>query len=757
MSIEDKTIRTVPEERCTGCGACYNRCPVGAITMEYNAEGFLFPRVNEELCIQCGACQGACPEMNLEKVQERIRPHQECYAAMAADEEMRLSSSSGGLFTLLAQAVYEQGGAVCGAIYGEGYQTVHHIISTSPEDLPLLRGSKYVQSDMQLVYQAAEQELKKGVPVLFTGCPCQVAGLYTFLGKDYEKLYTVDLVCHGANSTFAYQSYLKEVSHGKEIKSVNFRDKSVFGWSTPTTVYFEDGSVMNHGWDKSKWNEGFLGGIINRKCCSTCHYAQNQRIGDITLGDFWQVHRWDASCNDWKGTSLVLVNTAKGENLYLLIGNALKLNRPAPFDVAVQYNGQLRNPAPQAPGRQYFFNHLSKDGYHKSLWYGHRWRYDVGLIGWWFAANYGSVLTYYSLGKLIEAHGMLPILIRVPNFNSTQWEPITEKNIAFMEKYFFVSKTRQFAQLHECNIFCDAFVVGSDQLWVQNYCKMLGYTFFLDFVDEKHKKLAYATSMGHAEYKATQEEKNIVSMLLARFDGISVREDSGVDICRKEFGVEAERRLDPVFLCDVQHYDNLAKEASFKATSISLMSEPFIFCYMLDLTDEKRDGLHRLEEKLGMKSIVVLDLKKQESDRHIWEGENIFSDVGVEEFVYLIKNSAYVYTDSHHGVCFSMIYHKPFTPILNPWRGKARFTSLFKIFNMENLLIEEGEILGRLENIEAPDYAEIDRIMEREKQESLAWLYGHLDQPKSKDEVPSKEDLFARYFNRVMRADHPVK
>ena len=137
--------------------------------------------------------------------------------------------------------------------------------------------------------------------------------------------------------------------------------------------------------------------------------------------------------------------------------------------------------------------------------------------------------------------------------------------------------------------------------------------------------------------------------------------------------------------------------------------------------------------------------------------DSIEIDVGVEEFVYLIKNSAYIYTDSHHGVCFSMIYHKPFTPILNPWRGKARFTSLFKIFNMENLLVEEGEILGRLENIAAPDYEEIDRIMAKEKEESLAWLYGHLDQERSNDETPSKEDLFARYFNRVMRIEHPVK
>jgi len=738
----------VPHNRCTGCAACYNICPANAIEMKYDEEGFLFPWINHEKCVECGLCQKVCPELNIQTVSQRFHPEGTCYAAMAEDG-LREVSSSGGMFSLMAEEIYRMGGAVCGAVYSDDYREVYHIISTSPEDLSRLRGSKYVQSAVGDVFSAVKNHLTVGYPVLFVGCPCQVSGLYAYLGEEYEQLYTADLVCHGANSVYAYQSYVEEIAKGRKVREVNFRDKSVFGWSTPVTIRFADGSAYNAAWDKNKWNEAFLGGIINRECCGSCHYARRERIGDITLGDFWQVHKWDGACNDGKGTSLVLVNSGQGRKLFEQIRDKCKLCKETPLDFAVQYNGQLAHPNKTAPGRRFFFHHLAQDGYHKALWYGHKWRYDVGLVGWWFSANYGSVLTYYALAKILEDMDMLAVMVRIPKLDGRNWETETEQNIQFMKKYFPVTKPRKFEEIHECNQFCDAFMLGSDQLWVPAYNQLIGYSFFLDFADADKKKIAYATSLGYAEYTGNKEDREIVKLLLKRFDGISVREISGVEICRKEFGVEAVRMLDPVFLCDRRHYDALADNAK------NIRKEPYILCYILDPTEEKRQAIRMLEKKMGMESLVILDMKSFRQCREMWSGENIADDVGIEEFVAYVKHCTFLLTDSHHGVCFGMIYQKSFAAIANPRRGRTRFDSLFQVFKMTDLLLEEGKICTALKGLKAPDYGKINRIMDGEREKSLQWMREQLRKEK-KDEV-SASDLFAKYFHLANRLEAEKK
>ncbi|MBQ3600386.1 MAG: polysaccharide pyruvyl transferase family protein [Lachnospiraceae bacterium] len=740
----EKTIECVAKDRCTGCGACFNKCPAGAISMKYDSEGFLFPYVDKKKCIECGLCQQVCPEMNMEKVRQRIHEEGKCYAAMAEDD-IRMVSSSGGIFTLIADYIYEQNGIVCGAVYSEDYQEVYHIVSENSVDLERLRGSKYVQSNIGNTYSVIEKTLKGGRMVLFVGCPCQVSGLYSFLGKQYDNLYTIDIVCHGANSTLAYRSFVKEIAKDRKVTKVNFRDKSVFGWSTPVTINFSDQSVYNAAWNQNKWNDAFYEGIINRECCSSCHYAQRKRIGDITLGDFWQVQKWDESCNDGKGTSLVLVNNEQGDKIYSCIQAKLKLNKEAPLDFAVKYNGQLLSPNKKAEGRKYFFNHLERDGYHKAWWYGHKWRYDVGLVGWWFAANYGSVLTYYALARILEDMCLLPIMIRIPKMDGTGWESVTEKNIEFMQKYFPVSKPRKFEDMQECNQFCDAFMLGSDQLWVAFYNKMVGYTFFLDFADESKRKIAYATSIGRVKYEGDEEDKNIVKTLLKRFDAISVRESSGVEICKNEFDVDAVRMLDPVFLCDTKYYDLLAEQSKIQR------DYPYILCYILDPTEEKRQAIRMLEEKYGMKSVVLLDMKSFDVCSKMWINENVIYNVGIEEFIYCIKNCSYMITDSHHGACFAMIYHKNFVAISNERRGKTRFESLFNLLNIKEILIEEKELLEKIMYIPEVDYVSIDKTLEIEKKKSEEWIRNALKQKDIKKKKIMEIELFSKYFNLAKR------
>lgn len=743
--MKENTIEKLNKESCTGCGACYNKCPVNAIEMAFDSEGFVYPQVNRELCINCKQCQNVCPELNEKKVDLMKHAEGICYAMMAEDE-IRQVSSSGGMFTLMANHILEHNGIVCGATYTKDYMEVKHIIIHKKDDLGKLRGSKYVQSSTENVYQRIADALNNGQKVLFVGCPCQVAGLYFYLGKQYENLYTADLVCHGANSVTAYQSFVKEIAKGKEIKAVNFRDKAVYGWSTPTTIYFKDGTVFNAAWNQSKWYEGFLGGIINRKCCKECRYANRNRVGDITLGDFWQIHRWDESCNDWKGTSLVLVNTEKGKKIFEKVRLQMKLCKEAPLDFAVKYNDQLVRPNKAHPGRKFFFHHLEKDGYHKSLWYGQKWRYDVGLVGWWFAANYGSVLTYFALGKILDDMNLLAIMIRIPKLDGSKWESVTENNIKFMEKYFPISKERSIDEIQECNRFCDSFMVGSDQLWVQDYVGLVGYTFFLDFVDENKKKIAYATSLGYSEYKGSDEEKEIARSYLRQFDAISVRESSGEEICRKSFGVDAVRKLDPVFLCDIKHYDELANKAKVE------IEEDYMICYILDPTPEKKAAVKYLEKKLGLKARIILDMKTFSSSKEKWGQKNVIDNVEIEDFIKLIKNCKYLLSDSHHGICFGLIYHKNFICIANRSRGYTRFESLFNLLNIRTHMVDNAqEIIDNDVLLEDIDYQSVDAILKEEKKIALEWFEDALNREKKENDPVNT--LLVKTLNKLHKLE----
>lgn len=299
--LDLNTIEALEKEKCTGCGACYNICPTEAIKMETNSEGFLYPVIDKEKCISCGLCKEKCPQLKTTKLNYSL-PYITC-----AEDKIRKESSSGGMFTVLAEYILSQKGYVCGAAW-EDYQ-VKHIIVDKKRDLRLLRKSKYLQSDINQVYKELEKLLKDNKYVLFSGCPCQVDGLLTFLGdKEYPNLLTVDLVCHGVPSPTLFRKYLMEKSKGNAIKEINFRNKEK-GWGTHMEIVYSDGSRYFNSCSRDEWYLGFLNGIITRESCSRCQYANIDRIGDITIGDFWGVKEINSSYDDGLGTGLTLINT----------------------------------------------------------------------------------------------------------------------------------------------------------------------------------------------------------------------------------------------------------------------------------------------------------------------------------------------------------------------------------------------------------------------------------------------------------------
>lgn len=722
----DKTISQVAHDQCTGCGACYNKCPVHAITMEYDDEGFIFPKVTDA-CINCGACLNVCPAEN----PLPLYPTPPSYAVWA-NSDIRVKSSSGGMFSLMANHILKNGGVVCGAKYTDDFQFVHHAWAENTKELAPLRGSKYVQSETRLTYREAKEFLEQGRQVLYTGCPCQIAGLYKYLGKDYPNLYTADLVCHGSNSVTAYQSFIKEFSGGQEIAKVDFRDKKFYSWSTPTVLYLKNGDVKKAAWNEGVWYKGFLDGIINRQNCYHCPYAREERVADITMADCWQVHRVNPAYDDRIGTSLVLVNSPKGKQLFEQIKPQMTLCEPVPLEEMRKYNGQLRGPTVAHPSRKFFFSHLDKLGYHKALWYGRGMRYDIGIVGWWFASNYGSSLTYYALGTILENMGKQVLMVPIAKVNGTPWEPEIKFTVDFLSKYFHIGKNREFNKMYEFNQFCDSFMLGSDQMWTPGTTDLVGYTFFLDFVDVDKKKVAFATSFGHSDFVAKEEVRATANDYLKRFDAISVREESGVDICKKRFDINATQVIDPVFMCSSEQYDRLAENVSLD------LPKKYLLCYILDPTPQKEAAAKAIAEHEGLEIVTVLGLKEHSWAKAQWHTGMVMPRITSEEFLYCLKNCSYLLTDSHHGTCFGIIYKKPYAAVVNTSRGATRFETVANALDLQNRLFYNASEICETEKPYAPiDYAHVAERIDKENKRAFEWLRNALECPTvPADETP---------------------
>lgn len=308
-------ITLTDKAKCTGCSACEQICPTGALSMAEDCEGFLVPVIDEKICINCRKCKSVCP---VENPLEAENP-QAVYALRAVDEDVVFRSSSGGVFGTLASCAVSSGGVVFGAGYDSQLKVVHKSAKTSEELLPLM-GSKYVQSDLGNSYREIKALLQDGVQVLFTGTPCQCAGLKSFLGKEYENLLLVDFVCHGVPSPALFKNYLDTMSSKEKVVSVRFRDKTedkksghyislhystLPGYRVPTV--------------KDPYMLAFVQNISLRKSCYSCNFKNFLSGSDITIGDFWGIDKTDSPLKNKEGVSLCILNTEKGMRFFSLI------------------------------------------------------------------------------------------------------------------------------------------------------------------------------------------------------------------------------------------------------------------------------------------------------------------------------------------------------------------------------------------------------------------------------------------------------
>ncbi len=326
------------QNKCTGCGMCTNICPEQAIKLKEGLHGFVFPIIDESLCINCGLCEIKCPS-NLEK--QCRSTVQEVYAAWNHDKKVRKESSSGGIFTLIAEKLLEEGGVVAGVAWDEQFHP-HHVMCDNVNDLEKLRGSKYSQSNTGDIYRIIKHELSTGRKVLFSGTPCQNAALKSYLDKDYYNLFMVDLVCHGVPSNKILDDYFN-LFH-KKINNVNLRYKDPYWDYSFVKIDFVDGTKYQVRTIYDDYFNLFNVGYSLRESCHECRYTTLHRESDITLADFWgyKAHNFK-SINYNKGTSLIIINSRKGQELINLVKKTIYVEK-SNIDTAIRGNKCLKEP-----------------------------------------------------------------------------------------------------------------------------------------------------------------------------------------------------------------------------------------------------------------------------------------------------------------------------------------------------------------------------------------------------------------------------
>lgn len=344
------------KKNCMGCHACFNICPQNCILMNTDNEGFWYPIVDYNKCTSCLLCISVCPTIN------RVIVHNSpnAYACSNNDEFIRLKSSSGGMFTLIANEIINKGGVVFGAGFDDDFIVIHSWIKKK-EELEKFRGSKYVQSKIGTTYTQVRDFLRQGRAVLFTGTPCQIGGLKSFLGESYDKLICLDIICHGVPSPKVFQKYISYQTNiaDSRIKGISFRLKNE-GWKRySVSILFNNDTEYRKIYSEDLYMKAFLNDISLRPSCYECAFKTLNRESDITLGDFWGIQNLLPELDDDKGTSLIFVNSYAGAEIFEKIKGNISF-KEVNINDAVKYNSAAIKSVESNPNRDKYFSDIDK-------------------------------------------------------------------------------------------------------------------------------------------------------------------------------------------------------------------------------------------------------------------------------------------------------------------------------------------------------------------------------------------------------------
>ena len=351
------TIEILDRKDCCGCGSCMQKCPKQAISMVENNEGFIYPQIDKKICIECGLCCKVCPQLKeIKKLDDNV-----IYAIYNKDKEIQYKSSSGGFFSELASYVLEKDGCVYGAAYDKNFN-VNHIEIVEKKYIDKLRKSKYVQSNINDTYKKTEKKLKDGKLVLFSGTPCQINGLKSFLCKEYENLITCDIICHGVPSQKAFNQYLRYLENveNEEIIDYDFRSKDISGYEKLGKLVTKSGKIKYLKIGLDCYYNNFLEGNIFRESCYKCHYSNMKRVGDITIGDYIGALKVQPEAYNRDGTSICIINSTKGREVFNKIKDRFNIFDTTEENVT-KYNSNLNKPKERPMCRDNVYKNINDE------------------------------------------------------------------------------------------------------------------------------------------------------------------------------------------------------------------------------------------------------------------------------------------------------------------------------------------------------------------------------------------------------------
>lgn len=783
---------------CTGCSACYSICPQQAISMISDNEGFLVPKINTKKCSECGKCDAVCPlnHQNTEKMPIAV------YAAKHSNEETRLFSSSGGMFSAFAEKMIAENGVVFGAKFDENMEVIHSFTETI-EGLADFRGSKYVQSNIGNSYIDAKRFLDSGRQVLFTGTPCQIAGLKSFLQKDYKNLLTIDLICYGVPSPLIWKRYLESILEkykdsvpDLKITRAFFRGKKE-SWEKYNFSLYASSEYLNREFEiaydlprNNKFLQCFFNRTAHRNSCFSCQFKSLKSESDITVGDFWGIKDVLPDFYDQNGVSAVLVNSEKGKFFFEQISDIKSIITT--YDSAIKNNTMIEHSASEPIERKVFFDKINKKNEFKSIKYENPISHKIGILTNVIGDNYGGVLQAYALMEELNLLNQKPIFIR------RTYQPIKKQKIPvkiqirallrqIVKKYLFMhgdswaylsfkrmsinsklnSKLnfynkkimlRYFNSFIKENIypqtkFCvsthnlkaqtkdlDIIVVGSDQVWRPEYTP----TPYKDIYDN------FCDFLGDSDIKRFSYAASFGTDDWR----YTIEEATKCRDLLKKFIAVSVRESNGVQMC-TKYFNRQAThvldptmlltkdfyEQKF-VKNIKNSTGAFIFNYILDQSYEKTEILEHLSKTLNKKyeSIIWSEFMKTKQ-----------SLPSIETWLTNYSNSDFVFTDSFHGTVFSIIFNKPFIVFMNKDRGNARFTSLLETFNLTDRLIISATELTE-EKITAPiDWKKVNTILELEREKSLNFLTNTLAEIEPINHVKRPRYSLKRFVGKVLK------
>lgn len=703
----EKNISNIAHMDCTGCTACKNVCPKEAIFIKKDVLGFCYPEVDDDLCVHCGKCLEVCPIHSPMMIGQR---QQVCYAVTAKDK-YRSKASSGGVFPAIATQCIKAGYYIAGAVLDEDF-TVRHIISNSMTDVRKMYESKYTESQLGNVYSLTKEKLDEGNKVLFSGTPCQIAGLHSYLGKNYTNLLTVSVVCHGVPSPRALAEHVSSLSSGKKIQKLSFRDKEKLGWATGVCLEFSDGSEYVASGLKDSFIEGFLEDVYLRESCYNCKFKSDV-YSDIILGDFWGIERICQSFDN-KGVSYVTLNNEKANAFFQECKERFDTMLPQKSMHAQVLNPSIVSSASKPTFRESFIKNCHKMDVKKA--YNETFsaqKFDV-VLALWFSNNYGNAVTNYALYKALENMGKRVLVIdSLGVYPKLQFAEFAKEEFN-LSSDFFPRRTTKYILGCSRN-----FVVGSDQVWNLEFSQVLrdnGY-FQLSFVPKEKNKVSYGSSFGQTDRACEPAKIPYYKSLYQRFNHISTREKFGVKVLKNVFDVAGEYVLDPVFLLKDHEYEGLIKAEL-------VPKEKYILTYILTPSEEKIRYIKQLRDRLGpdIKIINIIDaepMRKDSNLRYFTAEEIVKTDISPNEFITLFANAEYVVTDSYHGTCFSIIFHKAFVAFVN--RESERFET-FKEFSLDKHILSSVPDVVSDEQLEEIDFTHVDDIIDVMRETSFEYL-----------------------------------